>query len=109
MLKNVGARVYYFRNILHDWDDAKCLAILRNTVSAMAPGYSKVLLNEFAITDKHASAFAMRSDLMVMSLAGAIERTEQQWRMLLETAGLKIDRIWSAERESQSIIEASLA
>jgi demethylsterigmatocystin 6-O-methyltransferase len=101
--------VYYLRNILHDWDDAKCLAILRNTISAMKPGYSKVLVNEFAIADRGASAFAMRSDLMVMALAGAVERTEQQWRVLLETAGLRIDGIWSAERESQSIIEASLA
>ncbi|KAF1952680.1 S-adenosyl-L-methionine-dependent methyltransferase [Byssothecium circinans] len=89
-----GARVYYLRSILHDWDDAKIL---------------KVLINEFAIPNRGASAFAMRSDFMVMALAGAVERTEKQWNALLNSAGLKIDQIWTAEPESESIIEASLA
>jgi demethylsterigmatocystin 6-O-methyltransferase len=74
----------------------------------MKHGYSKVLLNEFAISDRNACAFAMRSDFMVMALAGAKERTEKQWRELLESVGLKIDQIWAAEPESESIIEASL-
>jgi hypothetical protein len=65
--------VYYLRSILHDWDDAKCAAILRNVVSAMKPGYSKILINEFAIPGRRASAFATRSDFMVMALAGAVD------------------------------------
>ena len=93
---------------MHDWDDQKCLAILRNIVAAMKPGYSKVLVNEFNIPDQAACAFSMRSDFMVMALAGAVERTETQWHGLLAAAGLRIDRIWTAELESQSIIEASL-
>lgn len=74
----------------------------------MKPGYSKILINDFCIADKNASAFSMRCDLMVMSLAGAVERTEKQWHQLLDKAGLKVDRIWTAEPESQSLIEASL-
>jgi hypothetical protein len=101
--------VYYLRSILHDWDDAKCAAILQNTVSAMQPGYSKILINEIAIPGRGASAFATRSDFMVMALAGAVERTEKQWHELLESVGLKIDRIWTAEPDPQSVIEASLA
>lgn len=74
----------------------------------MEPGYSKLLINEFAITDKDASAFAMRSDFMVMALAGAVERTEKQWTVLLASVGLNIHRVWTGEPESQSIIEAGL-
>jgi hypothetical protein len=74
----------------------------------MKPGYSKILINEFAIPGRRASAFATRSDFMVMALAGAVERTEKQWHKLLESVGLKIDRIWTAEPDSQSVIEASL-
>lgn len=74
----------------------------------MRRGYSKVLVNEFAIADRDACAFSMRSDFMVMALAGAIERTKRHWYELLGAAGLKIDQIWTAEPESQSIIEASL-
>ncbi|KAF2870881.1 O-methyltransferase-domain-containing protein [Massariosphaeria phaeospora] len=104
-----GARAYYLRNILHDWDDDKCLEILRHTVAAMKPGYSKIIINEFVIADQNPCAFAMRSDFMVMALAGAKERAEREWHVLLESAGLKIDRVWTAEPESQSIIEASIA
>lgn len=75
----------------------------------MRPGYSKILLNEFAIPDRNACAFSMRSDFMVMALAGAVERTESEWKKLLEATGLKIDRIWTAEPESHSIIEASMS
>jgi demethylsterigmatocystin 6-O-methyltransferase len=74
----------------------------------MRRGYSKVLINDFAIPDRNACAFAMRSDFMVMALAGSVERTEGQWRELLAAAGLKVNRIWTAEPESQSILEASL-
>jgi hypothetical protein len=74
----------------------------------MKPGYSKILINEFAIPGRRASAFATRSDFMVMALAGAVERTEKQWHKLLESVGLKIDRVWTAEPDSQSVIEASL-
>lgn len=86
----------------------KCLAILRNIVDAMKPGYSKVLVNEFAITDHDPCAFSTRSDIMVMALGGAIERTEKQWIELLTAAGLQVARIWTAEPESQSLIEAVL-
>ncbi|KAF2681602.1 S-adenosyl-L-methionine-dependent methyltransferase [Lentithecium fluviatile CBS 122367] len=94
----MGTRAYYLRNILHDWGDEKCLIILLNKAAAMKPWYSKVLVNEFAI-------FRPRP----LCLLGAIERAEKQWRELLTTAGLQIERIWTAEPESQSIIEARLA
>lgn len=74
----------------------------------MKEGYSKLLIDEFCIPDRDPCAFAMRSDFMVMSLAGAVERTERQWSTLLEAAGLKIVHVWTREPDSMSIIEAIL-
>ncbi|KAL8988647.1 MAG: hypothetical protein Q9177_002309 [Variospora cf. flavescens] len=104
-----GARVYYFRRIFHDWNDALSLKILQKTAAAMAPGYSKMLINDIVMPRRGASSFATTQDLLMMSLFSSLERTEQQWRDLLQAAGLKILRIWSTQGAVESIIEAVLA
>ena len=104
-----GARAYYFRNIFHDWSDSFCLRILQSTVSAMAPGYSKLLINEIVMPQRGANLYATNSDVNMMAVVAGVERTEQQWKDLLSAVGLKIAKIWTPERESESIIEAVLA
>ena len=47
-------------------------------------------------------------DLFVISLVAAKERTESDWRTLLESVVLKITRILSYEKGSESLIEAEL-
>ncbi|KAJ3565432.1 hypothetical protein NP233_g7635 [Leucocoprinus birnbaumii] len=39
-----GAAVYFMANVLHDWPDEKCLAILRNIREAAAPSSKLILL-----------------------------------------------------------------
>ena len=103
-----GARAYYLRAVLHDWDDNKCCAILNHIKDVMKPGYSKILVNDFAIPPKGASSFATHSDFMVMALAGAVERTEKHWRDLVGSVSLQIDQIWTGEPTSESIVEIGL-
>lgn len=48
---------------------------------------------------------------MLVLLSG-IERTEKQWRSLVESAGLKIVKIWYAEETnegSEAVIECEVA
>ena len=46
-------------------------------------------------------------DLNMMATFGAMERTEEQTRELLEGAGLRIARIWRPDDvESECVIEA---
>lgn len=103
-----GARAYYFRSVLHDWDDDTCRLILKHIRDAMKPGYSKILINEFNIPLKGPCTFATHSDFMVMSVNAAVERTERQWYDLIESAGLKIDKIWTLEPDSESILEVTI-
>ncbi|KAL9600393.1 MAG: hypothetical protein Q9219_003243 [cf. Caloplaca sp. 3 TL-2023] len=103
-----GARAYYFRRIFHDWNDSVAQNILRNTTSAMTPGYSKILINELVVPRRGASSFATNSDINMMALLSAVERTEQQWYELLVSAGLRLVKIWTPAGGTESIIEAIL-
>lgn len=74
----------------------------------MTPGYSKIIINELVIPDENASLFTTRSDMNMMAMLAAMERSEQQWRDLLGSVGLKILNIWTAEIDSERIIECVL-
>lgn len=71
----------------------------------MKPGYSKLLINENVIPDIEADWQLAALDLMMMTMVSSGERKEQQWRQLLEKAGLRILKIWSYENEVESLIE----
>ncbi|MCJ1312716.1 hypothetical protein MMC25_006392 [Agyrium rufum] len=60
-----GARVYYFRSVLHDWPDKQAKIILENTVSAMKKGYSKILINEMVVSDVGAGWTETQWDLLM--------------------------------------------
>ncbi|KAL4795782.1 S-adenosyl-L-methionine-dependent methyltransferase [Aspergillus venezuelensis] len=103
-----GARAYYMHSVLHDWPNNHCEKILANIVAAMKPGYSKLLVNENVIPDTGAYWETTSLDLIMMQI-GSGERTERQWHALLEGAGLKIVKIWTAQRGVESLIECELA
>lgn len=48
-----GARLYYFRTVMHDWGDKICRKILENTVEAMEKGYSTLLINDFVLPERN--------------------------------------------------------
>lgn len=73
----------------------------------MTPGYSKLLLNEFVIPDQGADIVGAQVDFTMMCL-GSEERSEGQWRQMLEEAGLMIVKVWTGSQEAESIIEAEL-
>lgn len=93
------------RNILHDFPDDKCVAILKNTAAALAPG-SIILLDEIVVPDAGAHFHATQQDIIVMATFAALERTEEQWYKLVEAAGLKITKIYPYSfTERDSVIE----
>ena len=95
--------------ILHDWPDVQCLAILSPLKEAMTRGYSKLLINEMVIPDRGAKAASTGTDLVMMVINAACERTETDWRALLDKAGFKILKIWPVQEGSESLIEAEIA
>jgi hypothetical protein len=95
-------------SVLHDWPDNLCHKILANITAAMKPGYSKLLINENVIPDTGAYWETTSLDLIMMEI-GSGERTERQWQTLLESAGLNVVKIWTAQRGVESLIECELA
>ena len=74
----------------------------------MKPGFSKLLISEFVLTDTETALFPASLDLQMMGLHAGMERSESQWRALLSEAGLEVVRIWRRGLGEESVIEARL-
>lgn len=82
------------RNILHMWTDDQCRTILNHIKSAMSKD-SVILIDEMVLPDTGVHWQASQLDLLMMMSFGGIERTITQWRGLLESAGLKILKLYT--------------
>ena len=95
--------------MLHDWDDRLCVTILKDIVSGMQKGYSKILINELVVPDQGAGWPLTSMDFMMMALCAVKERAESDWRRLIEDAGLKVTGVWTKTPDSESLIECEIA
>lgn len=101
-----GARYYYLRTVLHDWEDDKGEEILRNIVPAMAPD-SQILIDEMVLPTTGAHWFSACLDLHMYTMLGAMERNVDQWKALLDRAGLRLVELRTyMQSMSHSIIVA---
>ncbi len=98
-----GGDAYILRHIIHDWPDDQAITILKNCRLAMKKG-AKVLIVENVLPTDNRPHFGKWLDLMMLVIGGK-ERTEEQYRQLLEQAGLKINRVIPTSVEI-SIVEA---
>jgi hypothetical protein len=99
-----GANLYMLCNVLHDWDDARAVAILSNCRKAMAAD-GKVLLIEMILPEDGSGSFSKLLDLNMLVMTGGRERTKGEFSRLLDAAGFRINRIIPT-LAPQSIIEA---
>lgn len=99
-----GADVYMMRHIIHDWDDEKSLTILRNCHQAM-PSNAKLLIVESVIPPGNEPFGGKFLDLVMLLIPGGKERTEDEYRTLLDEAGFEITRVVPTSSEV-SIVEA---
>lgn len=105
LIGNIGARAYYMHSVLHDWQDERCQQILQNLRDAMEPGYSKILINENVVPDAGAAWQITSLDWTMMATLASKERTETQWRQLVESVGLRVEGIWTKDPACESLIE----
>ena len=95
---------YVLKFIIHDWDDERSTAILTNCRRAMAHN-GKVLIVEAVLQPGRATSFSKFLDLNMLVMTGGRERTEPEYRALLDAAGLRLTRIVPTRTE-MSVIEA---
>ena len=85
------ADLYLLKHILHDWNDAESLKVLRAVRAAMAPR-ARVVIIEFVIAEPALPGPATLMDLNMMVMLGGMERTCAEYGALLEQAGLTLQR-----------------
>jgi hypothetical protein len=88
-----GGDAYLLKNILHNWDDDRCVTILKNCRRAMRPG-GRVIAIDAVIEPGNAPAIGKLLDIeMLVMTQGGFERTEAQFHAVFEAAGLRLSRV----------------
>jgi len=92
-----GGDAYIMKHIIHDWDDERAIQILRNCHSAMRRG-GKVLVVDAVIPPGNATHFGKLLDLEMLALTPrGRERTQAEFRDLLQRSVFKLKRVISTE------------
>jgi hypothetical protein len=98
-----GGDVCTLRQIIHDWDDERAIAILRNCAQALAPG-GRVAVIEQVLPSGPGAGRAASLDMTMMIMTGGHERTADEFARLFNAAGLRLTRIFPTQAGS-SVIE----
>jgi hypothetical protein len=105
-----GADAYLIKSVIHDWNDEKSLALLRSCRAAMGRDARLLLVEPLApetVGTSTTDALIVGSDLNMLLMTGGSERTEAQYRALIEAAGLRVSRVVPT-RTAMSIVEARI-
>lgn len=86
-----GADLYLLKLILHDWEDVDAVRLLRNCRDAMSHG-SRLLIMEGLVETSDTVTMTDIVDLAMLANLSGRERTENQFAMLLESAGFRLRR-----------------
>jgi len=86
-----GANVITLGYILHDWSDEKCRVILKHCFDALPSGGVLLVSEKVLNNDSTGERWALLSDLHMLLCCepGAKERSETEYRLLLEGAGFR--------------------
>jgi hypothetical protein len=104
-----GADVYMIKHVLHGRRDLDAISILSNC-RAVVPRHGALLIIEFILppvvshADPHLEGHLM-SDLNMLAVTGGKERSEHEWKTLLEAAGFHLAGVYPVGTEI-GIVEA---
>lgn len=93
MFKSVPAGdSFVMKHIIHDWDEARCLTILKNCIAAMNDKKNgRIILIEAVVKGPNEPDFAKLMDIEMLAMPGGQERTEQEYEELFDKAGLEMN------------------
>jgi len=99
-----GADAYLLCGVVHDWDDNRVITILRKCRRAMTKN-GRLLLVEMVVPDTESKSFSKLLDLNMLVMTGGRERTQAEFRGLLDASDYRLTRIVPT-MAPQSVIEA---
>ncbi len=88
-----GCRAYLMKSVIHDWDDERARNILVNCRRAV-PRDGVLLLVELALAEGNLPSLGKFTDIAMMVLTGGKERTIQEYRELLASAGFRLNQVF---------------
>ncbi|MCB2208092.1 MAG: hypothetical protein KQH67_07315 [Bacteroidetes bacterium] len=84
---------YLLKNILHAFDDATCISLLKSIHRAMT-GKGKILVVEAVVGENNKAEFGKMFDLqMLIGTENGKERTKNEFRNIFEAAGFRLNRV----------------
>ena len=103
-----GGDAYIMKNIIHDWDDDRAVAILKNVAHVLRDRpEGRVILLEMVLQPGNAPDLGKVGDLEMLVMPGGRERTADEFGALFARAGFELTRIIPTE-SPMCIVEARL-
>jgi C-methyltransferase len=87
-----GCDVYFLRQIIHDWGDARAIQILKTVRAAMQPG-QRVLIYDMLRPDRVSQHPVFSLDLLMLVADEGRERTPAEMQALLTQSGFEPGRV----------------
>jgi len=78
---------HLLRQIVHDWDDARAIALLANCHRAMGSAGQLLLVERRIVPDHQEAVSELHLDLQMLVSAGGKQRTDEEYRTLFLAAG----------------------
>lgn len=100
-----GGDIYVLKRILHDWDDATAVKILKNCAAAMTAN-TKLIAVDAVIKPGNDADPNKGLDVGIMALTRGRERTREDFQRIFAAAGLRLARIIpTAAPSTMSLVE----
>jgi ubiquinone/menaquinone biosynthesis C-methylase UbiE len=87
-----GGDAYILKWVLHDWDDERSIAILKNCHRAMVPD-GRLFVVEAPLPRRNEPSLHKLMDVNMLVMTGGRERTEAEYRTLFDAAGFALTRV----------------
>ncbi len=89
-----GGDVYLLSRVLHDWPDDKAATILANCRKAIKED-GTLLIRDSVLSDS--DVLGSTNDVTMLIMTGGEERTESEWKNLLQSTGFTLTRVHKKE------------
>ena len=101
------ADAYVMKHIIHDWEDERCVRLLRNCRTSMNGDGRIFCIDAIVPPMGDASGITAKLlDMVMMTFITGKERTMRQWEDLYRAAGLRVENVTSIQDNlGTSIIE----
>jgi hypothetical protein len=99
------ASAYMMKMILHDWNEAECIQILK-VINQRAPLGGRLFIAENVIPGADTPHFSKLFDIHMMCWGTGRERTVEEYTALLQDSGWRFISRWLPSQGAISVIEA---